>query len=220
MFKKTFTVITKFLITFSLCSLSGYVTAQTPHTHQHSFSNANQWAQVFDDPERDKWQKPHQVIQALELKPYSIVADIGSGTGYFATRLAHMVPQGAIYGVDAEPEMVKFLKERAEKLGLTNLYSIQGTADSPRLPRKVDLVLFVDVYHHIENRIDYLKAIRSSLNDGGRIAVIDFRQDSPVGPPVKDRFAPKKVVDELKQAGFSLIKENEFLPNQYFLIFK
>ncbi len=82
------------------------------------------------------------------------------------------------------------------------------------------MILFVDVYHHIEKRIGYLKAVRSSLNDGGRIAVIDFRQDSPIGPPVKDRFSSSQVVEEFKQAGFSLIKENEFLPNQYFLIFK
>ena len=84
----------------------------------------------------------------------------------------------------------------------------------------MDLVLFVDVYHHIQNRSDYLKAIRSSLNDGGRVAVIDFRQDSPIGPPVNERFAASDVMDEFKQAGFALLKENEFLPNQYFLIFK
>ncbi|NDY82203.1 class I SAM-dependent methyltransferase [Orrella sp. NBD-18] len=220
MFNKTTTMLCRIIILAMLSLVIGKVCAQTPHTHQHSFSNASQWAQVFDDPERDKWQQPHQVIQALEIKPDSIVADIGSGTGYFATRLAHMVPQGAIYGVDAEPEMVNFLKERAEKLGLKNLYSIQGSAESPRLPKKVDLILFVDVYHHIEKRIGYLKAVRSSLNDGGRIAVIDFRQDSPIGPPVKDRFSSSQVVEEFKQAGFSLIKENEFLPNQYFLIFK
>lgn len=220
MLNKIFTMLSRIIVVATLTLVIGKVCAQTPHTHQHSFSNATQWAQVFDDPERDKWQKPHQVIQALELKPDSIVADIGSGTGYFATRLAHMVPQGAIYGVDAEPEMVKFLKERAEKLGLKNLYSIQGSAKSPSLPKKVDLVLFVDVYHHIQNRSDYLKAIRSSLNDGGRVAVIDFRQDSPIGPPVNERFAASDVMDEFKQAGFALLKENEFLPNQYFLIFK
>jgi len=91
--------------------------AQTPHTHQHGFSGAEKWAQVFDDPERDKWQKPHQVIQALALNPDSIIADIGAGTGYFAIRLAHMVPQGTVFGVDAEPDMVKYLSDRTKKTG-------------------------------------------------------------------------------------------------------
>ena len=139
-----------------LCGSTGWLAsagwAQTPHTHQHSFGGADQWAQVFDDPERDKWQKPHEVIQALALKPDSVVADIGSGTGYFAIRLAHMVPQGVVYGVDTEPDMVKYLTERARKLGLTNLIALAGAPDDPRLPANVDVALFVDVFHHVENR--------------------------------------------------------------------
>ena len=87
-------------------SPGGPVAAQTPHTHQHSFGDADKWAKVFDDPERDAWQKPHEVIQALALKPDAVVADIGAGTGYFSVRLAHMVPQGRVYGVDTEPDMV------------------------------------------------------------------------------------------------------------------
>ena len=67
------------------------VVAQTPHTHQHSFGDADKWAKVFDDPERDAWQMPHEVIQALAIKPGAVVADIGAGTGYFAMRLAHML---------------------------------------------------------------------------------------------------------------------------------
>src|SRR6185436_14140618 len=74
--------------------------AQVPHTHQHSFGDADKWSKVFDDPERDAWQKPHEVIQALSLKPDARVADVGAGTGYFAVRLAHMLPKGRVYGVD------------------------------------------------------------------------------------------------------------------------
>ncbi len=208
---------------FVFACLSGpcsFVFAQTPHTHQHGFTGAEQWAQVFDDPARDKWQKPHQVIQSLGLKPDSIVADIGSGTGYFAIRLAHMLNKGTVYGVDAEPDMVKYLSNRAQKLGLTNLYSIQGTADSPQLPKKVDLVLFVDVFHHIADRVKYLTALRNTLNPGGRIAVIDFRMDSTVGPPAAGRIAPGQVIDDFKKSGYSVVQEYDFLPNQYFLIFQ
>ena len=85
-----------FLIALSYAVLpAGPAAAQSPHTHEHSFGGAEKWAQVFDDPKRDAMQKPHEVIQALALKPDAVVADIGSGTGYFSVRLAHMVPKGA-----------------------------------------------------------------------------------------------------------------------------
>jgi len=103
--------------------LAGPAAAQTPHTHDHGFSGAQEWAKVFDDPMRDAWQKPHEVIQALALKPDAVVADIGSGTGYFAVRFAHMVPKGKVYGLDTEPDMVKYLAERAKREGLRNLIS-------------------------------------------------------------------------------------------------
>ena len=164
--------------------------AQTPQTHQHSFGDAEKWAKVFDDPARDAWQKPHQVIEALALAPDAVVADIGSGTGYFAARLVHFVPQGRVYGVDIEPDMVKYLAERARREGLANLVSVAGLPDDPRLPGKADLVLMVDVYHHIENREAYFRKLRGYLNAGGRVAVIDFRQDSPDGPPKSERIPP------------------------------
>lgn len=213
-------VFMKIFMIACLVGMGSLAFAQTPHTHQHGFTGAEQWAKVFDDPARDEWQKPHQVIQALGLKPDSVVADIGSGTGYFAIRLAHMVGKGTVYGVDAEPDMVKYLSNRAQKLGLKNLYSVQGTAESPQLPEKVDLVLFVDVFHHIADRVKYLAAMRNTLNPGGRIAVIDFRMDSPIGPPAAGRIAPGQVIDDFKKAGYSVTQEHDFLPNQYFLIFQ
>lgn len=203
-----------------LCWFSVTVFAQTPHTHQHGFTGAEQWAQIFYDPSRDKWQRSHEVIQALGLKPDSTVADIGAGTGYFATRLAHMVPQGTVYGLDTEPDMVRYLADRAKKLDLKNLVVLQSKSDSPQLPQKVDLVMFVDVFHHVESRPAYLEKIRASLKPNGRIAVIDFKMDGPIGPPKEGRISPDQVKAELKNTGFSLIQEPDFLPNQYFLIFQ
>ena len=132
--------------------------AQTPHTHQHSFSGADGWAKVFDDPERDRWQKPHEVIMALKLASNSVVADIGAGTGYFSARLAHMTPGGRVYAVDLEPDMVKYLGERAKRDGLKNLVAVQAKPDSPALPDKVDRILLVDTYHHISERSYLLQA--------------------------------------------------------------
>jgi cyclopropane fatty-acyl-phospholipid synthase-like methyltransferase len=193
--------------------------AQTPHTHQHSFSGAEQWSAYFDDPKRDEWQKPHEVLMALSLKPDARVADIGSGTGYFTVRLAHHVPNGRVYGVDLEPDMVKYLAERAKKAGLKNVTSILGTSESPKLPAKVDLVLMVDVFHHISDRDRYFKNLKGSLNPAGQIAIIDFNQASPIGPPSADRIPADQVKAEMSAAGYTVATEHTFLPNQYFLVF-
>ena len=113
------------LILLSCAGLSaGPAVAQSPHTYEHSFGGAEQWAQIFDDPKRDAWQKPHEVIQALALKPDAVIADIGSGTGYFSARFANMVPKGRVYGVDTEPDMVKYLAERAKREGLKNITAV------------------------------------------------------------------------------------------------
>ena len=194
--------------------------AQSPHTHDHSFGDAEKWAKVFDDPKRDAWQKPHDVIQALALKPDAVVADIGSGTGYFAVRFARMVPKGRVYGMDTETDMVKYLSERAQKEGLSNLSALLASPGNPHLPEKADVVVLVDVYHHIGNREHYFGKLRDSLKPGGRVAVIDFRMESPEGPPKSARIAAEKVATEMKQAGYVLEREHGFLPNQYFLVFQ
>jgi SAM-dependent methyltransferase len=200
--------------------LGSTAVAQTPHTHQHSFGDAQKWAQVFDDPKRDAWQKPHEVIQALKLKPDAVIADIGSGTGYFAARFAHMVPQGRVYGVDTEPDMVRYLSERAKREGLKNVVAVAGKPGDPGLPEKADLIIFVDVYHHVDDRERYFRQLQNSLKPGGRLAIIDFRMDSREGPPKAARIAPEQVKNELKRAGYGLAQEHGFLPNQYFLVFQ
>jgi cyclopropane fatty-acyl-phospholipid synthase-like methyltransferase len=195
--------------------------AQTHHdTAHHSFQGAAQWAKEFDDPSRDEWQKPHEVIQALALKPDAVIADIGSGTGYFSVRFAHMAPKGRVYGVDTEPDMVKYLTDRAKSMGLTNVIPVQAAPDDPRLPEKVDLIFIVDTFHHIENRAQYLRKLRDSLKPDGRIAIIDFRMDSVDGPPKSARSTPDQIKAEMNRAGYSFVQENNFLPKQYFLIFQ
>ena len=194
--------------------------AQAPHSHQHSFGDADKWAKVFDDPERDAWQKPHEVIEALALKPDAVVADLGAGTGYFAMRLAHMVSKGRVYGVDLEPKMVKYLAERAKKEGLKNLSAVQGTPSDAKLPAKVDLVLLVDVYHHIDAREAYFGKLAAALKPGGRVAIIDFNATSKVGPPLSERMTAEQVNAEMTKVGYRQSGSHGFLPNQYFLVFE
>ncbi len=193
--------------------------AQAPHTHQHSFADADKWRAVFDDPARDAWQKPHEVLVALALKPEFAVADLGAGTGYFSMRLAHFVSGGRVYAVDVEPAMVKHLAARAKEMGLPNVTAVQGAPDAARLPAKVDLVLLVDVYHHIDAREKYFAKLRDSLKSGGRVAIIDFTASSRVGPPASVRVPAAQVRDEMRKAGYAAIEEHAFLPNQYFIVF-
>lgn len=159
------------------------------------------------------------MLRALALAPDAAVADVGSGTGYFAVRLARVVTQGRVYGADLEPDMVRFLNERAAKERLPNLASHRAAPDDPRLPAPVDLVLVVDTYHHIGERERYFKRLRQALKAGGRVAIIDFKPDSPVGPR-HGRIPSAQVSAEMVRAGYRLAAEHGFLPYQYFLVFE
>jgi len=194
--------------------------AQTADHSGHSFRGAEKWSQVFDDPARDEWQKPDDVIRALKLAPEALVADIGAGTGYFAVRLARAVPKGRVYGVDAEPDMVRYLSQRAQREGLANLTAVAAKPADPSLPAPVDLVILVDTYHHVPDRERYFRELKKVLKPGGRLAIVDFTLDSPVGPPKRARIAADRVKQELTRAGYALAEEHGFLPNQYFLVFR
>jgi SAM-dependent methyltransferase len=193
--------------------------AQTADHHRHSFSDAEKWSRIFDDPARDEWQKPDEVIRALQLAPEALVADIGAGTGYFAVRLARAVPKGRVYGVDAEPDMVRYLEQRARREGLANLTAVAAKPADPGISA-VDLVILVDTYHHVPGRERYFRNLKKSLRPGGRLAIIDFTLDSPVGPPRRARIPADQVKRELARAGYALADEHGFLPNQYFLVFR
>lgn len=211
--------ITAFLAWILTAALTAQALAQ-PHTGQlPSFEDAEKWALLFDNPTRDAWQKPAKVIRALALSPNATVADIGAGTGYFAVRLARAIPEGRVFGVDVEPNMVRYLAERAAQEGLANLTAVAGEPDDPRLPLAVDVAIMVDVYHHIGDRVRYFRNLRRYLKPGGRVAIIDHRR-APYDPPEAMFIAPSRVKEELKRAGYGVAAEHKFLPNQYLLIFK
>jgi predicted methyltransferase len=189
-------------------------------THGHRFDDPEKWSAEFDDPERDQWQKPDQVIATLSLKPTDLVADIGAGTGYLSVRLAHHLTAGAVYAVDPEQNMVQHLAERAKANGIANLRPILATTKSADLPEQVDLGILLDVYHHISDRPDYFKRLSDSLKPGGRIAIIDFRLDSPVGAPKEMRVSVDQIQSEMAAARFKLAAKYDFLPYQNFLIFQ
>ncbi|MDD9945757.1 MAG: class I SAM-dependent methyltransferase [Myxococcales bacterium] len=192
------------------------------HGHgAHRFRDAEAWAQRFEDPGRDAWQRPDIVIASLGLRPDSIVVDIGSASGYFPVRIASLVPEGRVWGVDIEATMVRSLNERARREGLANLFSILGTVSHPMVPEPVDVVLMVNTYHHIEKRSAYFRGLSSMLASGGRVVIVDFKMgDHPVGPPDAMKVGPEGVERELVAAGYRLrTRDDDSLPYQYVLTF-
>ena len=191
-----------------------------PDHMQHRFDDPERYAKSFDDPARDEWQMPSRVIDALALSPSAAVADIGAGTGYFSIRLAKAVPSGKVYAVDVEPSMLAHIRKRALGEGLSNVVAVQASGASPNLPAPVDVVLIVDTYHHLPSRPTYFRELKKSLASGGRIAIVDFRKDSPEGPPPEFRFEAEQIISEMKQAGYRLDRRHDFLPRQHFLVFR
>ncbi|MBI4442234.1 MAG: methyltransferase domain-containing protein [Acidobacteria bacterium] len=180
------------------------------------------YAAMLEDPERDAYQKPHEVVTALKLKVGDVVADIGAGSGYFAFRLAqHVGEQGRVYAVDISPDMIRYMNRRNRDLGLKNLFTVLSDPDDPLLPNaSVNLIFLCEVWHHIENQDKYLAEIRRILKPGGRVAMIDFqKKELPVGPPAEMKIAREDLLRQMQAGGFQLVQEHTFLPYQYFLVF-
>jgi ubiquinone/menaquinone biosynthesis C-methylase UbiE len=177
---------------------------------------------ALEDPKRDAYQKPHEVIEALTLKPGEIIADIGAGSGYFSLRLAHHVARdGHVYAVDISPDMIRHLNQRIRDARLLNVSTILALPDDPLLPRPVDRFLIVDVWHHIEDQAGYLALMKKLLQPGGQVVMIDFhKKDLPVGPPVGMKIAREDLIRQMQEHGFRLLQEHTFLPYQYFLVFQ
>jgi ubiquinone/menaquinone biosynthesis C-methylase UbiE len=191
-----------------------------PDAH-HDFSDVGKWSGLLEGPERDRWQHPDDLVKRLNLKPGDVIADIGAGTGYFTRRFAAAVaPGGKAIGVEIEPAMVEHMKEEAGKLNLKNYEARLAKPDDPRLaPHSVDVVFLCDTYHHLSNRVDYFKKLSKSLKPKGRIVIVDFYQKPmPVGPQ-EDKVSETTIIKELGQAGYRLLRADDFLPYQYFLEF-
>jgi ubiquinone/menaquinone biosynthesis C-methylase UbiE len=185
----------------------------------HRFDHAERWAKVFDEPGRDTWQQPDRVIAALALEPSMVVADVGAGTGYFTVRLARAVPTGQVIATDLEPDMVRYLTDRAHREQLENVSARLAGADDPRLdPGSVDRILVVDVWHHIPERARYAAGLARALRAGGRVAIVDFTREATHGPPLHRRLAPEAIVEELRAAGLDATVDATRLPEQYIVV--
>ena len=191
-------------------------------TVRHDFADVEHWSEVFDDPARDGWQKPEDVIRHAGVATGMTVADLGAGTGYFSVRLARAVgSEGRVLAIDVEPNLVEHIRLRAAKDALPWIAPILTAPDDPKLPsRGVDVVLIVDTWHHIDARDRYLGKIAAGLKPGGTVTVVDFKQgEFPVGPPDAHKLPPEVVVREFTDGGWTLVRRSEDLPYQYLLVF-
>jgi arsenite methyltransferase len=176
---------------------------------------------AYEGVGRDEWQKPEEVVRALELKPGDRVADLGAGSGYFTFRLARAVgPAGKVYAVDIDPDMIAYLGERAKSENATNVEIVTAKPDDPGLaPGSVDLIFTSDAYHHIDNRVAYFASVARVLRPGGRIAILDFN-GSGWAVRMSGHYTPEETVkSEMARAGYRLVKEARFLEKQSFLVF-
>lgn len=173
--------------------------------------------------ERDSWQKPDEVVQALGLKNKDVIADIGAGTGYFTRRFAKAVaPHGKVYAVDVAADVLGYLKEQADKENLHNIVTIVSKEDDPMLPKNsVDLAFFCDTTHHIANRVNFYKRMAPGVKEHGRLAIIDYPPGGEHTPHPPEQLVPRsQVISEAEEAGFNFVKEFNFLPYHYFLLFE
>ena len=191
--------------------------------HMHALHRDPQaYIAMLENPARDAYQKPEEVIRALALKPGETVADIGSGSGYFTLRLAAAVgDRGRVYGVDIDPEMIRHLNRRVRDAGVRNVQTVLSDPGDPLLPvGSIDRFVIVDTWHHIENQAEYLALIKKMLKPGGQVVMIDFqKRELPVGPPLAMKIAREDLVHQMETNGFRLAREHTFLPYQYFLVF-
>lgn len=208
-----------------LCAtLAGTALAEDQHQHRRP-DDIKQYLEHLDSTERDRYQKPSEVIDALKLKPGMAVADLGSGSGYFTRRFIEAVTEtGMVYAVDVEPEMLAYAKESVIHMHIAYTAEfILAQPDNPKLPfESVDLLFVCNTIHHLEDRSKYFRDLKSSLKPGARIAIIDFYPDErsgDLGFPKHHLVPQDTIVQEMTAAGYQLAREHSFLPKQYFLEF-
>src|SRR5262245_14019454 len=214
-------------ICFALFFIPAIISAQEvvqrdQHQMHQLHSDPKSYIGALEDPKRDAYQKPQDVMGALGLRPGEVITDIGAGSGYFTFRLAHHVGHtGKIYAVDVSPNMILHINRRIRESKATNVVSILADPDDPLLPdASVNRFFFSNSWHHIENQTKYLSLMKKMLKPGGEIIMIDFhKKELPVGPPMEMKIAREDLIKQMESNGFRLTREHTSLPYQYFLVF-
>jgi len=184
---------------------------------EHGLPNPAAYARELDDPTRDAWQKPEEVVGLLDGYRDMTAVDLGTGTGYFLPYLSRAAgSRGRVLALDTDRGMIELTRARIERDGLDNVETRLVAPEDPGLePRSVDRILVVNTWHHLSARARYAKKLLGGLRPGGRVLIVDFDMDSPLGPRPAMRLTPDTVVRELRAAGFQTERLVESLPYQY-----
>lgn len=182
----------------------------------------HQGAGWLERSSREFEEKPSLAIQALNLKPTDVVADIGAGTGYFSFRIARQVPAGKVFAVDVQPEMIDIINFFKKETNLTNVEPILGSVTSPKLPTEsVDIALMVDVYHELEYPYEMMQEIVKALKPGGRVVLIEYKGENPfIMIKALHKMTVKQARREMSAVGLVWKETKEFLPQQHFIVFQ
>jgi SAM-dependent methyltransferase len=171
---------------------------------------------------RNQEENTELVIDKINVPANGTIADIGAGTGYYSFRLTKKVPQGKVYAVEIQDEMIQYLQNKKQSLKDTVVTIVKGTIQSPNLPdNSVDLAIMVDVYHELQFPHEMLQAIRRTLKPNGKILLIEYRGEDP-SVPIKalHKTTVSQLNKELEANGFKLNYRGEFLPIQHFLLYE
>lgn len=171
---------------------------------------------------RNQEENTDLVIKKITIPTNGTIADIGAGTGYYSFRLAKKVPQGKVYAVEIQDEMIQFLQNKKKSLKDSVVQIVKGTIKSPNLPaNSVDLAIMVDVYHELEFPHEMLQGIRQALKSKGKILFIEYRGEDPSIPiKVLHKTTVSQLNKELEANGFKLNYKGDFLPIQHFLLYE
>jgi ubiquinone/menaquinone biosynthesis C-methylase UbiE len=176
----------------------------------------------LESPDRDRWQKPDQIVGALGVEKGMAVADLGAGSGYLLPYLSRAAgPEGVVYAEEIQPEFLPHLQRRADALG--NVKVVLGAPEDPGLPPgSVDCFVMLTVYHEIAQPVSLLRTLRRSARPGARLAVIDFDAERKGDPPAPagHTVSERDVLAEARAAGWELAARHEFLSSQFFLVFR
>ena len=193
-----------------------------PGLVERDIAPATENAPFFNRPQRDKEERPEQLLSALQIRPGATVADIGSGTGYFTWRLAqHVGRQGKVYAVDVQQSMLDLTKAAVAAHKLSNVEYVLATDSSPRLPeRSVDFVFIAYAYHEFGDPDAVMAAIRRALKPGGRVLVLEYAKESNIAPASPlHKMSFEEIRREIQPMGFVIDQLLDFLPVQHGVIF-
>lgn len=221
-----FSSVAAVLIAISL-SLSACASKPTQHTQDvntpyREQQDAQDWANKFEQEEREVFHHKAAILSALDLKPGMTIADIGAGTGVFTIPMAQAVgSQGKVYAVDLMPHFLIYIQTQAQKANLSQVEAVQATSTSVKLPEaSLDFAFMCESYHHMTEPKKYMESVFDALKPGAFLVVIDYHRRKGISDAwIWDhvRASREEVIQELEAVGFELIKEASILEKNYFL---